>query len=179
MTSALSATATARKLQPFSNIAEPMDHADAYEHMEDMLDDPVSDQESCKSCSESDFKDLHDTLSEFDGDIASEMDSLDELGSMRSLWSGRLEDLPVDSWESENPLLSDSESDMLGDGLELESGILCEVMKFRGGINIVNGHQGVMSRDGSSSTPTSMTSEFEEIGTEGFDAECLTPDPWS
>jgi hypothetical protein len=179
MTSALSSATTARKLQPFSDIAQPMDHADAYEHMEDMLDDPVSDQESCTSCNESDFEDLRDTLGEFDGDIASEMDSLDELGSMRSLWGGELEDLPVDSWESENLLPSVSESDMLGDCLELKSGILCEVMKFRGGINIVNGHQGVMSRDESGSTPTSTTSEFEEIGTEGFDAECLTPDPWS
>jgi hypothetical protein len=174
----LSSAATARKLQPFSDIAEPNDHADAYENMEYMLDDPASDQESCTSCDESDFEDLHDTLGESGGDIASEMDSLDELGSMRSLRGGELEDPPVDAWDFESVLLSDSESDMLGDGLELGRGILCEAMAFSGG-NFVDGHPRVTSQDGSSSTPTSMISEFEEIGTVGFDVECLTPDPWS
>jgi hypothetical protein len=178
MTSALSSAATARKLQPFSDIAEPNGHADAYENMEDMLDDPASDQESCTSCDESDFKDLHDTLGEFDGDIASGMDDLGVLGSMRSAWSGELEDLPVDAWDSEDLLLSDSEFDMFGDGLELEEGMLCEVVEFGGGDNVVDGHRRAMSRDGSDCTPASNTSEFEEIGTVRFDVECLLPDPW-
>jgi hypothetical protein len=175
MSSALSSAPTARKLQPFSDIAEPNDHTDAYENMEDMLDDPVSDQESCISCDESDFEDLHDTLSEFGGDIPSD----DKLGSMRSLRGGELEDPLVDAWDLESVLLSDPESDMFGDGLELEMGMLCEVMELNGGGNVVDRHQRAMSCDGLVSSPTSMTSEFEEIGTVGFDAECLMPDPWS
>jgi hypothetical protein len=176
MTSALSSAVTARKLQPFSDIAEPNDRADAYESMKDMLDETASDKESCTSCDESDFEDLHDTLSEFDGDMASEMDGLGELGSVRSVWSGELEDLPVDAWGSEDLLLSD---DMFGDGLEFEREMLCEVMESSGGGNVVDGHQGVMARDGSSPTPASIASEFEEIGAEGFNVECLMPEPWS
>lgn len=125
---------------------------------------------------QSDFEDLHDTLSEFDGDIASEMDGLGELGSVRSVWSGELEDLPVDAWGSEDLLLSD---DMFGDGLEFEREMLCEAMESSGGGNVVDGHQGVMARDGSSPTPASIASEFEEIGAEGFNVECLMPEPWS
>jgi hypothetical protein len=179
MTSALSSAATARKLQPFSDIAEPNDHADAYENMEGMLDDPASDQDSCTSCDESDFEDIHDTLSEFGGDIASEMDSPDGIGSMRSFQGGESGDPPVDAWDLESVLLSDPESDMFGDGLELEMGMLCEVMELNGGGNVVDRHQRAMSCDGLVSSPTSMTSEFEEIGTVGFDAECLMPEPWS
>jgi hypothetical protein len=178
MSSALSSAPTARKLQPFSDIAEPNGHADAYENMEDMLDDPASDQESCTSCDESDFEDLQDTLSESDGDISSEMDNLDELGCMRSIWSGELEDRPVDPWDSENLLLIDSESGMFADGLELEEGMLCEVMELGGGDNVVDCYRRAMSRDGTDCTPASITSESEEIGTVGFDVECLMPDPW-
>jgi hypothetical protein len=182
MTSTLSLAATARKLQPFSDIAEPNDHTDSYESMEDMLDETASDQKSCTSCDESNFEDLHDTLSEFDGDITSEMGdlgNLGNLGSMRSVWSGQLENLPVDAWDSEGPLLSDSESDLFGDSLELEMGMLCEVMESSGSRNFIDGHQRVMSRDGSSPTPAAIASEFEEIGAEGFDVECLMPELWS
>lgn len=182
MTSALSSGATARKLQPFSDITEPNDPTDAYDSMEDMLDEAASDQESCTSCDESDFEDLQNILSDFDGDIASEMSDLGELGnlgSMRSVWSGQLENLPVDAWDSEGLLLGDSESDLFGDGLELEMGMLYQVMESSGGGNVVDGHQRVMSRDGSSPTPASIASEFEEIGAEGFDVECLMPELWS
>jgi hypothetical protein len=175
MTSALSSAVTARKLQPFSDIAEPNDRADAYESMEEMLDETASDKESCTSCDESDFEDIHDTLSEFDGNIASEMDDLDEIGSMRSLWSGELEDLPVDAWNSEDLLLSD---DMFGDGLELEREMLCEVAEFSGGGDVLDRHRRVLSQDDSGSTPASIASEFEEIGAEGFNVECLMLEPW-
>jgi hypothetical protein len=106
------------------------------------------------------------------------MDNLDELGCMRSTWSGELEDRPVDPWDSENLLLIDSESGMFADGLELEEGMLCEVMELGGGDNVVDCYRRAMSRDGTDCTPASITSESEEIGTVGFDVECLMPDPW-
>jgi hypothetical protein len=118
VTSVLSSTAVARKLQPFSDVAEPNEHADAYESMEDMLDENATDQESCRSCDDSDFEDLDDTLSEFNDEVAGEIDYLSELGSTHSAWIDDLKDCLVDHWDSGDFSLGNIESDMLGEDFE-------------------------------------------------------------
>ena len=163
MTSILSSTAIPRKLQPFSDIAEPNDHADVYESMEDMLDEAAVDQESCESCDESDFESLDDTLSEFDDEIAGEIDDFSELGSMLSCWDGDLEDPPTDRWDSEDLLLNGPEPKLFFEDLEPQSGMLCEVREFCGGGDVGDYYEGVILWNGSNSPPASVTSEFEEI----------------
>lgn len=179
MTSSLSSTAVPRRLQPFSDVAEPNDHADADGNMEEMLDGIASDQDSCGSCDDSDFEDLDDALSDSNDEVAGEFDDFSELGSMRSGWIDDLEDRLTDRWGSEDLLLNESEPDLLGEDLELEKRMLCEVMDLSGGGNFVNHHQRAVPRDVSISTPASITSEFEEIETVGFDVEGLVQGAWS
>jgi hypothetical protein len=183
MTSSLSSTAMPRKLQPFSDIAEPNDHADAHESMEEMFDDIAYDQESCGSCDENDFEDLDDTLSEFNDEVAGEFDDLSDHGSMYSGWIGDLEDPPTNGWNLEDLLLHESEPDLLGEDLEFESEMLCEVMEFsdggNNGANHADRHPRVVPWHNLNSIPASVTSEFEEIGTVGFDVEGSMLEPCS
>jgi hypothetical protein len=145
--------------------------------MEDMLDETVNDQESCGSCDESDFEDLDEALSEFNDEVAGEFDDPSELGSMRSGWIGDLEDPPTDGWDFEDLLLHESEPDLLGEELEFDSVMICEVMDFSDGDNHGGNHPRAASWHNSTPTPASVTSEFEEIGTVGFDVEDLILEP--
>lgn len=172
MTSTLSSTAIPRKLQPFSDVAEP-NGADVYESMEDMLDEAANYQESYESCDESEFEDLDDTLSEFNDEIAGEIDDLGEVESMHSGWIGGLQDCLADRWHLEDLLLNDAESDMLGGGLEFDRRTLCEFAEPSHGDNVVDRPQRAISWDGSEITPASIISEFEEIG---LDFEGLMPE---
>jgi hypothetical protein len=171
MTSSLNSTAVPRKLQPFSDVAEPNDHADADGSMEEMLDGIASDKESCGSCDDSDFEDLDDALSEYNDEVAGKFDGLSELGSMHSGWIGDLEDRLTDRWDSKDLLLNESDPDLLGEDLELGTGVVCEVMEFSDGGNRGGNHPRAASWHNSNSTPASVTSEFEEIGTVGFVVE--------
>ena len=179
MTSNLSSTAVARKLQPFSDVAEPNDHEGAYGSVEDMLDEIATDQESFRSCDERDFEDLHETLSEFDEEATDEMDDLGELEYVRSDWSGGLEDRLLDHWDLGDFSPSDFEFEMLGEDLEFEERKLCSVVELDDDSNLIHCHQGIMSRDGSCSPLDLIDPEFREIETVEYDVESLMAEPCS
>lgn len=174
MTSNLSLTAIARKLQPFSDLAEPNDNA-AYGSMEDMLDENTTDLESCGSCDESDFEDLHDTLSELDEEATGEMDDLNDLGCMQSGWTGETEDCLLDYWDSRDFSPSEVESEMLGEDLVIEESELCSGVEPGDGSNFVSCHQETMLWDGLDPASDLINADFREIETVGFDMEYLLP----